>query len=156
MNLALGLFQLQGLVITSHPAVFRAEQLPMKKKHISPLNCQHFARRTQLSQTAPSFSATSVCHFFFRPKPSLHPRLACFLLLRTAFWCHLVTSQGIFSEFLSMFVLASHILRLKSDDGCKCCHDAKIMEHSPGASGSIPWAVTQPHPSEAFISPVLH
>ena len=35
MNLALGLFLLQGLVIMSHPGVLRAEQPPMKKAYFS-------------------------------------------------------------------------------------------------------------------------
>lgn len=121
--------------------------------------------RTQFSQTPPSISATSVCHFFSRPKRSLHPRLAFFLSFSLSFfslgllfgviwWPHRI----IFVRIpLHLCICQSGILVswLKSDDGCKSCHGAKIMERSLGALRSIPRAVTQPHPSEAFICPVL-
>lgn len=87
--------------------------------------------RTHLSQTPLSLSATSVRNWWSRSKSSLYPRLACFLFFRTAFWCHLVTSQDIsFSEFLSMFAFANQIFR-PADSKMVIDANAVMMSWSP-------------------------
>lgn len=113
MNLALGLVLLQGLVIMSHLGIPRAEQLPVKKAYFSFKLPAFWEENPAFRDSIQSFSD------FCLPFPlqvltfaqSWIWLLACFVFLRTAFLCHLMTSQVIFSEFLSMFVFTDHILK---------------------------------------------
>lgn len=108
MNLALELILFQCSVFTSHPGVLRAEQFSVEKEAYFSFKMPEF----QEQNSAFTHSTQPFCNFclpFLLQTQTFTLSYAFFLSIRTDFWCHLVTSQDIFLEFLSIFAFASQI-----------------------------------------------